>query len=520
MKLIFTLIVLCFSLELIAQKAGTPDSSFGVDGVLIGRSSPTTELRVTGTANDKFVAGYSLYSISGFVLSQYTNTGTVDSAFGVNGTVITTFPSGNALCEAIRTQADGKIVAAGLVGISGPAHIAMARYNPSGELDYSFGENGLVDFTLSKRTSISMQDIAIQTDNKIIVSAISDQTGDYENVIFRFNEDGSLDKSFGNNGEIFSAIDYTPEYSPLVLQPDGKFLLGGSPANSGFRVARYNPDGTLDAGFGNKGIAGKDFGTGTSVIITSLALQGNSFVLAGGEKFDPNQTPSMSMVRFTNTGIADSTFGKAGAVSTIFNNESGVNKILVQKDQKIIAAGSLSSFTDTNELIIVRYMTNGSIDSSFGINGRNLTAIQDQVSCRDALLQSNGEPLLAGTSVKYGTPQIANVTFAQYYNDTKTQKQIIVQKIKHYIQTHNNAQATTLNISIYPNPAQNSLHIEGLSSSQKTKLTVVDFNGNIQLHVVTNTSSYNLNIASLYEGNYLLKIETNGEMVTKQFVKK
>ena len=74
-------------------------------------------------------------------------------------------------------------------------------------------------------------------------------------------------------------------------------------------------------------------------------------------------------------------------------------------------------------------------------------------------------------------------------------------------------------VSIYPNPAQNILHVEGLSAN--AKFTVVDINGNIAIsqQLSANSSSFKLNIASLHAGNYLLKIETNGEVVTKQFVK-
>ena len=108
------------------------------------------------------------------------------------------------------------------------------------------------------------------------------------------------------------------------------------------------------------------------------------------------------------------------------------------------------------------------------------------------------------------------------YNNDYTKKQIIIKKIKHYISTHNNAQTTALNtVSIYPNPATNYLHIEGLQSSN-LKLTVVDFAGNVALSVqlsAFSSSSYNLNITSLKQGNYLLKIETNDGLVTKQFVK-
>ncbi|MBS1746402.1 MAG: T9SS type A sorting domain-containing protein [Bacteroidetes bacterium] len=75
-------------------------------------------------------------------------------------------------------------------------------------------------------------------------------------------------------------------------------------------------------------------------------------------------------------------------------------------------------------------------------------------------------------------------------------------------------------VRIYPNPAKNILHIEGLSS--KAKITVISFNGftAISQQLKANSyPSYNLNIASLQPGNYLLKIEMNGAMVTKKFLK-
>jgi type IX secretion system substrate protein len=79
-----------------------------------------------------------------------------------------------------------------------------------------------------------------------------------------------------------------------------------------------------------------------------------------------------------------------------------------------------------------------------------------------------------------------------------------------------------LAISLSPNPATNSLHIQGLPSNQKIKLTVVDFAGNVaisqQLKAI-GSSSYNLNLGLLKPSNYLLKIETYDDVITKQFVK-
>ena len=167
---------------------------------------------------------------------------------------------------------------------------------------------------------------------------------------------------------------------------------------------------------------------------------------------------------------------------------------------------------------MVRFNVDGSIDSSFGNNGTSITDFGFLDYTNSVLLQSNGKIIASGESDDYITPSY-DASLARYNNDELTKKQIIVQKIRHYIQTHN-AQATTLNdVSVYPNPAQNVLHVVGLSAN--AKLTVVDFSGNIvvssELRAVS--GGYDLNIASLHAGNYLLKIETNGEVVMKQFVK-
>ncbi len=292
-------------------------------------------------------------------------------------------------------------------------------------------------------------------------------------------------------------------------------------------VARYLPDGSIDNSFGVSGVAKHSLGVDISAQLSSIMLQSDGNIVCGGEAVPPNTPGGMAMVRFAAGGLIDSTFGGNGQVITTFNDESSIIKLLVQKDGKIIGAGSLTPITDTAKFIVARYLPNGNIDSSFGSDGTTTTLIQDQALCSDALLQANNAILLAGISNKLTYPQSSNFTFVEYNNDDLTKKQIIIKKIKHYIQTHNDAQATTLNnISIYPNPAQNILHVEGLSAN--AKLTVVDFNGNIIVSrelspVPSNTgvvsNGYDLNVSSLHAGNYLLKIETNGEVVTKQFVK-
>ena len=128
--------------------------------------------------------------------------------------------------------------------------------------------------------------------------------------------------------------------------------------------------------------------------------------------------------------------------------------------------------------------------------------------CNAIALQPDGKIVAAGGS----SDGITSYISLARYNNGISKRQIIITKIRHWINNNN--------IKLSPNPATSNLHIEGLPTSN-IKLTVVDFAGNIALSVKLSafSTSYNLNIASLHQGNYLLKIETNGEVITKQFVK-
>ncbi len=514
MKLTFTLIVLCFSLELMAQKAGTLDKTFGDTGVVIG-NYPAANTSVAIQKDGKYVAGGG--TNGQFLLARYNIDGSIDSSFGKQGIVITNFPSGGGYNNSVAVQPDGKIIAGGLVYDIPYRHIALARYNTDGSLDLSFGINGLVDYSIEEEVNAYTQDMVLQTDGKILVAGTDDKGkgASQQAFITRFNNDGSIDKEFGTGGTVFTNLDDVL-ISNIILQNDGKILVGGTYdylTDSKFMVLRYLPNGLTESSFGTSGIAKE---AEYSDELKTIAIQKDGSIVTGGYQGAFEAPGPMKLVRFTNKGVVDSSFGKDGVVLTQFEEDAEVDKLLIQNDGKIVAAGTLNPSLDDPSFQIVRYLPAGDIDTSFGTEGSTTTSSKIMLYCTDALLQNDGKILLAG-----GT-YTNNFAFARYLNDDKSQKQIIVQKIKHHIQTHNNAQATTLNtISIYPNPAQNVLHVEGLSSIQYTKLIIIDFNGNIVMshELSAMNSSYDLNISSLYAGNYLLKIETNDEVVTKQFVK-
>jgi uncharacterized delta-60 repeat protein len=213
-------------------------------------------------------------------------------------------------------QSDGKIVAAGMTNstASGGFDFALARYNPNGSLDSSFGSGGKVTTDFFNGSDICYA-IAIQPDQKIVAAGyMSDNF-----ALARYNSDGSLDTTFGTEGEtnidFWGAQDYA---FAIALQPDGKILAAGYAESffSGidFALARLNSDGLLDDSFGSLGRITTDF-FGDNDAVLGLAIQPDDKILAAGFA-TASAGKDFALVRYNTDGGLDTTFGSAGQVNT------------------------------------------------------------------------------------------------------------------------------------------------------------------------------------------------------------
>jgi uncharacterized delta-60 repeat protein len=147
--------------------------------------------------------------------------------------------------------------------------IEVARFNPNGRKDTSFGNgNGFVTTDINGMSD-SAGAIAIQSDGKIVVGGLTEVPSDpfqglnTRPALVRYNPDGTLDTGFGNGGKVTTALSVTrAEIYDIALQSDGKIVAVGQFYQGGqttFLVIRYNADGTLDSSFGNVGIVMTDF---------------------------------------------------------------------------------------------------------------------------------------------------------------------------------------------------------------------------------------------------------------------
>jgi uncharacterized delta-60 repeat protein len=287
--------------------------------------------------------------------------GDLDKSFGNGGIVLTGFDTqvnaNGAFSEGrtVAIQADGKIAAGGETDHNGRTmDAALARYNPDGSLDATFGSGGKVITT----NTLGLDVIAIQSDGKIVAAS--------QRELLRYTTDGSLDAGFGSGGR---AATGGALVRALALQPDGKIIAGGETSLDGgaslvFAVLRFNPDGRPDAGFGTGGEALADF-PGHASGISSLALQPDGNIIAAGS----GQLPGMgfaAMARFNPDGSLDATFGVSGLVT----RQAGpsVLALAVRDGGAILAIGRVSPPGDVL-FGVARYNSDGSPDSAFGNGG-------------------------------------------------------------------------------------------------------------------------------------------------------
>lgn len=235
---------------------GTLDNSFDGDGKLTtsfskGKSKaiansvvvqPDGKILVVGDA----VAGNGFFD---FALARYNPNGTPDASFGASGKVTTDFYARSDQAFAVALQPDGKIVVAGKAdSLSASNQFAIARYNANGTLDASFDGDGKVALLepafgiFGKFTGLS-----IQADGRIVAAG-----GYWYTVVARFTVSGSVDTSFDGDG--WRVFELGPEANVhnrgLAMQSDGKILVGGAAGSStgeNFALARLNPDGSMDA---------------------------------------------------------------------------------------------------------------------------------------------------------------------------------------------------------------------------------------------------------------------------------
>jgi uncharacterized delta-60 repeat protein len=351
---------------------GSLDTAFGSGGIVtlnngISASEaysvklqPDGKILVAG--RNALFSNFSSYYI--FVV-RLNPDGSLDSTFGTGGKA--SISNGSYLVGYdMELQPDGKIVIGGRaerwIGDGVVDYDMMAaRLNANGTPDGGFGSNGVFEFytgAVGSQSHEHARALSILPNGKIILAGTH---------LLRLDANGTVDAAFSSAPVSlgFTATD-------IELQSDGKFLLSVL-QNSDFTLARYNSTGTLDTSFGTNGngIVSLDFGGAD--IANTIYLEPNGDILAGGSTLGGSPSRrKFALARFNSNGLPDSSFGSGGKVITDFGAEAEMFGLARQNDGKIVGAGYVKGTLD-RDYAVARYLSRSATNAPFDFDGDGKT---------------------------------------------------------------------------------------------------------------------------------------------------
>lgn len=376
---------------------GSLDSAFDEDGIQVTNIASSSDDYGNSVAiqnDDKIiVAGYSVFyseanAPAHLAVSRYNADGSPDISFNKGGKLIGSSDQGSTTFNDVAVQPDGRVVAAGLTWNGSNYDFAIIRYNSNGSPDSSFNNNGQQITDLG--SDEQQPHIIIQKNDKIILAGTAGQVNSSAVSLMRYNNDGTPDSTFGTGGKVISDLGYLfANATAVAAQNDDKIIVAVNTVddgfNSGFIIARYNPDGTIDSTFGNNGV--KTFSQDQFAFFgLSLTVQKDDKILIAGFT-----TADLAVLRLNTDGSLDNTFSDDGIQTTDFGlSDEAATSVVVQNDGKIMVGGS--SRGSANVSLLSRYTANGNADSTFNGTGTEITHSGNVVSI---VLQNDGKILEA-----------------------------------------------------------------------------------------------------------------------------
>lgn len=366
---------------------GQLDPSFGTGGVVLTNMSPVggddehvwdVELQADG----KVVAAGQARSATGgldIALARFNSNGSLDTGFGSGGKVTLAVAPGSGRDNAFQVSIDndGRVVIAGFADMgtgAGGRNFLLARYNSNGSHDASFGNGGTVITRVApgdNRDQVDTNGLTIDDEDRLVVAGWADMgpgAGRGNFALARYDPDGSLDTSFDGDGIVTTAMapgDNIDVVSGIAIDEDGKIAVSGVADSGGFvfdwALARYNPDGSLDASFDADGKLTANVGPGnTDDDLEDIVIQPTGRIVVGGS-VSPTAIgvdSDLAVARYNPDGSLDSSFGSGGIVITNTADGNGADEIYevaLKGDSKVVVSGECDQATTGRDVCLARY---------------------------------------------------------------------------------------------------------------------------------------------------------------------
>ncbi len=314
---------------------------------------------------------------TGFAIARILTTGVLDTSFHTDGKVLVELGT-NAAITHIEVLGNGKILATGNVNSGIQPSFAAARFNTDGTIDTSFATVGYTYANVDNQSHFSPNSIARSDGTFVMVGYTRSHMG-------RFLSDGSLDTSFHTDGWVNLNNNLLDGNFDVINDSQSAYIVSlmhcydqdpgiGVDCWWGSSLYRVLSDGTIDPAYGPSVGSSHSCNMTYDYNYRTLTRVTNNRVLAGG--YEGTTGDAFIMCRFNSNGTVDSSFGNNGRVHTSIGTGAGygyIRKLLVQTDGKYVAVGYVLDTSAGGSMSLVRYYTNGQVDTTFGTNGFILT---------------------------------------------------------------------------------------------------------------------------------------------------
>lgn len=327
--------------------------------------------------------------------------GILDNTFGTRGKVVTSTENNDIFGESVLVQPDGKIIVAGYYKNVNNKDFVVVRYNRDGSLDNTFGNNGKVITDFNGQDDYII-DVALLTDGKIIAGGYIDSSDGkiIKLGIARYNPNGTIDSTFSGDGKktFIEYFGYRPQrIEDILIQPNGNIIAVGRAQNN-LLIIKLDSKGDYDTTFKSKGWAEIPLSHNLDAG-TCIALQPDGKIVVAGYLHYTAQSLNF-IARFTPNGNLDTSFNSLG-INTVEVGAHAIGSpsgITIQKDGKILIVGRTVESINV-ECALIRLNSNGTLDMSFNGKGTLHHYILNFPSyLTDVLVQPDGKILAIGTA--------------------------------------------------------------------------------------------------------------------------
>lgn len=495
-------------------------------------------------------------------IGAFAQAGLLDETFEFDGIANTLIAGNQSNGNEVICQ-DGKIYVGGRVYVnSTTAYPFIAKYNDDGLLDDFFGSFGATLTDFGADVAVEIFSFLIQPDGKILGAGsigpgvlLSIQERNF--FLIRYNADGSLDESFGDEGYVdFNVSDGVQGdiISDIALDNEGRIVVCGQAnilyfpdQHFDFALARFSADGEIDDSFGDGGVVITDAGS-TTEGASALVIQPDGKIVIAGSSYVDDYDQDYFIIRYNSNGTKDEDFGTAGIfIASYGTSFDGCSDIALQGDGSFIAAGAASQ-DGQNGFGVVKITPDGEYDETFGTGGKFFHAVNDGLTFGGNIaMQPDGKIIIAGvgSGASYDFALIrvnSNGTLdASFGTDGETltdfdggddraaavtldeELRIVVTgsvTVSGYAASGLARYTTDLDpdaivstgeytgVNVYPNPASGNINFEIKELLDRAELSVSDISGNTVLRSLINTGHNKINCSSLPAGIYYYKIIT------------